>query len=325
MLKVAQVIILLSCIFNIHAELLIVKKTDIGFSSLGAFDERNYDEIADILLKYEWPMVITNNSLTEQEQNELLTNQPYAEENFISQKLKIINPDYDVIFIPTCLFELFILRQINDKFVTPYGKNSHWFLNPLEIAIKKAKTSIDIKNNYHAMYEEYNQANDIFYVYTHAYFYCNNFFLDTLFKQYPMLERSLDGLALSQAIENQSQNILDWLLQDKLSVPRYNGELGLHKDTIDSISQDNKIIVQTMLLEYTARLENKGLLLRGSKKIDVIINLNGGSIPVLGNSLGSLTIFPNNRNYDEKPRSLSFGNSLFAGFVFDLGAGALFL
>lgn len=216
---------------------------------------------------------------------------------------------------------MFILKQVDDKFITPYGKNSHWFLNPLEIAISKWKNSIEVTSSSYA-YKEYNQANDLFYIYTHAYFYCNNLLLDTLFKQYPMLQTISGGLELSQAIEDQSQIILAWLLQGKISVPRYNGELRLHADTIDSISQDNKIIIQTMLLEYAARLENKGLLLRGSKKIDVTINSKNEVITVLGNSLGSLTILPNNRNYDEKPRSLSFGNSLFAGFVFDLGACA---
>lgn len=322
-MKLATKIIFLSFnIFAIHAELLIVKKISMGFSELGAVDERNYDEIAHVLLNYQWPMTISNNSLTQQEQNALFTNQSYAEENFIRQKLQMINPDYDVIFIPTCLFELFILKQINDKFITPFVKNSHRFLNPLEIAISTWTERIEIKSPAHAMYEEYNHVNDLFYIYSHAYFYCNNLLLHALFKQYPILQKSLGGLELSQAIEEQSQTILDWLLQDKLSVPRYNGEFRLQKDTIDSISQDNKIIIQAMLFEYVARLENKGLLLRGSKDIDVTINSKNEAITVLGNSLGSLTIFPKNRNYDEKPRSLSFGNSLFAGFVFDLGACA---
>lgn len=63
-MKFATKIIFLSlCIFNIHAELLIVKRTDTGFSPLGAFDQRNYDEIANLLLSYQWPMIISNHSL----------------------------------------------------------------------------------------------------------------------------------------------------------------------------------------------------------------------------------------------------------------------
>lgn len=100
------------CIFSMQAELLVVKQGENGFLPLDASDEVNKAAIADVLLKYQWPMVIANTALTEQEQNELLTSgKPYAEEEFIRNKLKQIDERYDVVFIPTSLYELFAITQ----------------------------------------------------------------------------------------------------------------------------------------------------------------------------------------------------------------------
>jgi len=132
-----QLLVMMSlCAFNfvMHAELLVVKKGDQGFVSLNEKDEVNKAAIADVFLKYEWPMVIANTALTKQEQDELLTaetaDKPYAEEMFIRKKLKEIDEHYDVVFIPTALYELFALSF--------YKKNTE---NPLSAAISNMSSS----------------------------------------------------------------------------------------------------------------------------------------------------------------------------------------
>ena len=49
---------------HIHATLLVVKKEHDCFVCLDARDKPNYEEIGDVFLRYQWPMVITNSSLT---------------------------------------------------------------------------------------------------------------------------------------------------------------------------------------------------------------------------------------------------------------------
>lgn len=72
-----------------HAELLIIKKGPEGLMSLDEYDKSNESMLAATLLNYEWPAVIANTQLASKEQDELLNpNKPYAEENFIREKIK---------------------------------------------------------------------------------------------------------------------------------------------------------------------------------------------------------------------------------------------
>jgi hypothetical protein len=97
----------------VHPELLIVKQTADGFVPLDETDKANNgNRIADVLLKYQWPMCIAT-PLSEQEQDALLTADiPFAEENFIETKLRQIDDTYRVVFIPTTLYELFTMVQL---------------------------------------------------------------------------------------------------------------------------------------------------------------------------------------------------------------------
>ena len=100
----------------IRAEYLIIKKTEQGLVPLDTSDEPHAEAIIKILFDYQWPMVVANLSMTRQEQEELLTaGQPNGEEEFLRKKIKEINPNYDVIFIPTTIYELFALADVNKK------------------------------------------------------------------------------------------------------------------------------------------------------------------------------------------------------------------
>lgn len=100
---------------NLQATLLVVKRENNRFVCLDESDKLNHDAIGDVFLRYQWPMVITNSSLTENEKNELLSSdQEYAEEKFIRKKLQEIDPTYDVVFIPTSLYEMFVVSKYYD-------------------------------------------------------------------------------------------------------------------------------------------------------------------------------------------------------------------
>jgi len=103
-----------------YSQLLIVKRNqdNTGFIPLDASDNSNKAALSKILLKYEWPTVIATTDLTPEEQDQLLSScqdSTYAEEDFISKKLQEINPRYHAVFIPTTLYELFIMTQYSEK------------------------------------------------------------------------------------------------------------------------------------------------------------------------------------------------------------------
>src|SRR5579872_6730892 len=95
----------------LYAELLVVKKDAAGMiAALDNADEARYLAAMNILMKYQWPMC-TISQLTEDEQKELLSpGVPAAEENFIRKKIKALDQNLDVVFVPTTIYELFCLR-----------------------------------------------------------------------------------------------------------------------------------------------------------------------------------------------------------------------
>lgn len=137
--------ILISAI-PVYAELLVIKKGKHGFVPLDESDEKNKSLIAHILLKYEWPMVIANSDLTKQEEDELLSPKPYAEEKFIRRKLQAINPNYDVVFIPTSIYELFAVTsdQVpNSPLTNAYKESSSRWIDIADLSPVDKKSLLD--------------------------------------------------------------------------------------------------------------------------------------------------------------------------------------
>lgn len=186
------------CVFTMHAEFLVLKQTDTGFAALNGDDVVNKAAIADIFLKYQWPMVISNSSLTEEEQNELLTSDlPYAEEKFIRKKLKEINQDYDVIFIPTSLYELFMCSDL----ISIIHKEFKVFVKAQRIECAEALNIMNQPSGVvcEKVYQEYRDANNLFY--PDAFFYGNNTFVNFLFDTYPALQSNENSVILSEQIK----------------------------------------------------------------------------------------------------------------------------
>jgi len=98
---------------HIFAELLIVKKVGDTMVPLDENDVPASDIIEDILLKYQWPMVVTS-KLTKKERFALMfKGKPYAEERFIEAKIRkeTKRDDLHVVFVPTTIYELFVMVQ----------------------------------------------------------------------------------------------------------------------------------------------------------------------------------------------------------------------
>lgn len=116
----------------LQAELLVVKRINKHFGPLDASDESNKVALSTIFLNYEWPTVIANSSLTSAERDALLTaGRPNAEEDFIRTRVKLVNPSYDIIFIPTSIYELFVMAKYAESAV-----------NQLKLAAQESKKKL---------------------------------------------------------------------------------------------------------------------------------------------------------------------------------------
>ena len=223
----------------VHAELLIIKREG-GIDSPSRFVPLDKDDIAkhgkaisDVLLSYAWPMCISKLSfeqktVADQEQkdlDELLSpDKKYAEELFIQKKLQALPglSNYHVIYIPTCLYELFSITQI---FSNPEQQNifqakidalcairiniirvSATIVNPLRIkfSLKKTLASDTISDVQARMYRTYDAANDNFFLLCKdesPALFINSALIKMLFDKYGELESSPDALTLSNILK----------------------------------------------------------------------------------------------------------------------------
>jgi hypothetical protein len=339
----AKIIILSFWISNLHAELLIIKRiapveskpnyrqfnltnrSSFAHQSyvapLDASDKLNYPAIAQILLNYQWPMVIANQNLTSTEKDELFAPIPNNEENFIRRKLQEINPAYDVAFIPTCLYEMFVLTAMQSK-----SSN-----NPLSKLYRNITAKVFVQPT--DMYKNYRIDNAK--AYSEAFFYNNNLLLQELFHHYPIVQRATNGFDLSDKIKQLSSSIAAWIIDKNIpetncltfsfdeNIIDFNNELSVN---LGNTIKSNGIIAQTIRLEYQARVLNKGLLLRGTSMIHACLDKN---LSILQNSqivcgdfiqLHSSHKKSLSRKGSIRPLSISFGNSLLAGYMQDISA-----
>jgi len=340
---------------NLHSELLVVKKTENGFAPL---DYSNMDkDISEILLKYQWPMVITSN-LSESEQNELLTSgKPNAEEIFIEKKLreKKGNNNLSVVFIPTALSELFVFLQtiktkneinplqevvkpILNLYSTDVDKWMSTFMIDLTEIIDSRDTS---KLKYQKIDAVYLKHNNNFFLTTFAYegfqitahAFINQLFTSRLFAKYPELMQGDDPQMLSDIIKIKSNEIASDLISEILSSNLIDLQPNLCplKEIGSKLANEkqNNVIAKDIALEYEARKLNKAVLFRGT----AFLKLQVGGI---GEDKTKKLLAGSTMKHDDwdepieqlykkkeiRAYSISFGNSLFAGVFIDCGACA---
>jgi hypothetical protein len=307
-------------------ELLIVKKTAEGFGPLDDSDVVNSTIIANILLKYQWPMCIAA-ELTEEEQNELLSSgQPCAEEFSIQKKIRehLKDNSYYVVFIPTTIYELFCMAQVFDvkDRLNPFQAQAedtigeferdekHWsdlrkILNKDEIAPVIRKQMFDIYKEINKTFFDGREKN--------ASFYINNALAAELFSKYPLLKNSVNDLDFSLTIQSHANEFAQYLTDRILRAhkpfnrnPIYwrigrgafslmNEEMGRLIASLKTEHQTN-ILAKIIALEYEARKQNKALLLRGTSLEEFQISL--GKDPKKAALLGS-TLMKQESEFDE--------------------------
>ncbi len=311
----------------LEAELVIIKQNKQGFfSPLESLDKPYAKAIADIMLTYSWPTVIANSSLASEESAELFSNKAYAEEQFITEKLQKINSNYRALFIPTALYELFAIIYYSGSLENCLKKiEKSFFLGSINLQINL--NSIDKKNQQikEKNYDLYRASNSFFY--SDAFFIINNELISALFDFYKPAKKIKNKEVLSAELKNRVPDFAAFLLKNKKS-----SGIDLKESLLPSSNTLNKssILARALSLEYEAAEANRTVLFRGSSGIELKIRKhssnNRNRLELLGSSIKEEGLFNtilerySSRNY--KPYSVSFGNSLFAGYFNDKGACA---
>jgi len=340
----------------LHPELLVIKKENGHFAPLTEADLPDSQKIMDIILKYEWPMCIASD-LTPAEQDALLTpNKPFAEERFIQNKIQeSVGKQYEVIFIPTAIYELFGIF-LGEPFKTVHrriaqGKGIIASANPLEIAREKYRIAfagrstdtIDPRKILQSLnpaavraqvFNLYKEVNAIFFnTEQSAAFYTNAVLGMFLFDRYPELAESRSALELFTIIKSRAGDITTRLR--KIIITFYEQQIAAQAQSVDFIVKmfknslqnepQTNIISKVIHLEYEARELNKGLLLRGTsfEALQVGFGQQPKEMLLAGSTLQNKKALE--KEYAKKtltPYSISFGNSLFAGSQGDHTASA---
>ncbi len=328
--------ILLTASTLLQAELLVIKHTKNGFAALEAQDEPNKIKIADILLAYQWPMVIGNSNLTEQEMDELLTaDVPNAEETFIRKKVKEIDVRYDIVFFPTALYQLYTATTFqNNYLLTAIKDKSAKILlthEAKQLSKKQPENSSQmLRLNFDT---EKILSNNVFY--PEIFFLVNDSLANVLLAFDSTLKHCTNATVFSDKIEARAQELAQFFFSAmKDSLCKCEKSDAQNPKLIDT----EGVLFQGIALEYEARSINKALLWRGSDPIKLLIKKNCVPLPILGSTIKecilwrldgtikerALSLQDINKNIKNEltPYSISFGNSLFGGLVFDLGACA---
>lgn len=283
---------------SLRAELVIFKQEEGKLMPLDVADiAKDGDALAAILLKYEWPMCIAS-QLSEEDRDTLLAPDVfYAEELFIQNKINEIFGQYRVVFIPTCLFELFVITHlfatkgqknplqdlINKIMTAKYGSEfqRQWIIDITKKInsgnFEDFKSLANVRHEINLVYKKINDS--VYYGKNSLFFYINGLLTTKLVTLYPDLQNQTTSLMLSQIIKKHSSQLLSLLMSDFFAL--YSAKkpenlwlphVGDHQER-DNINEmalllkketEDAIVANVMKLEYEARDQNKALLIRGT-------------------------------------------------------------
>jgi len=315
----------------LHPELLVIKKENGRFAPLTEADLPDSQKIMDIILKYEWPMCIASD-LTPEEQDALLTpNKPFAEEHFIRRKIQdSVGKQYEVVFVPTTIYELFCLLQwaksLNRPLASPFDKVVAPLLTVRKpiISLSQALANTNPTTARKEVFDVYKKANGLFFndKENNVAFYINCALGTSLFTEYPELAKSSNAL-ISGIIKNKAPTLAaQWKshILDELEKQGSNLSPYFWVATNILLKGRQSIINKIIHLDYEARELNKGLLLRATsfEKLQVGFGQQPKEALLAGSTVRKQYGFE--KAYKEKlldPYSVSLGNSLFAGILRD--------
>ncbi|MFA6264077.1 MAG: metallophosphoesterase [Candidatus Babeliales bacterium] len=321
------------------AELLLVTKTaDGGLSSVTNKDP-NCKILYETILKYQWPTCLaTLHQLSDEEKQALFTPTPHAEENFIRQQVKKINQSYDVIFIPTILYELFCLSRemLGDAYFEQTKASSWESTESVKPVLERdGSRKQDVLN----LYDVQNHASGL----QNTFFAINEKLMNYLLRNGLFTDNKLFDVTTFEDVQQRVQKnliakmikalITQLLIVDETNyfVFRDNASIrAILQQELNESSTENMFFYNVAKLEYEAREGNKALLYRGVSPFDAFLGYGEKDVEYKGKVL-DLAVPASDKGEFEKlkelhrkktliPRSISYGNSLFAGIINDSGS-----
>ena len=301
------------------------------------------DKISDVLLKYQWPMCIQSDLTPAEIAEYLAPDKPYAQEQFVQKKLQeVVSPaeiDLNVMFVPDSFYQLFcIAQQSYNQFhkqykmaqkagnmdVLPFHDASERPIDPL----RKDAARASLKKSFSEINELFFKSKDR----ESALSSVNNRLAQYIFNACPEVCEQKSIVDVSNALESK----LEPLKASRCEIMAQNDEYkktasrnGISSDTSKWFEQERqtRIISTVMGFEYEARASNKALILRGT---DVLEEENSfkhaqqeQKMILAGSTVHGTRSFKHSLlGTQEKPYSISYANSLFAGFYQDPGGCA---
>lgn len=348
---IALLIICISSVSFVLPELVIGKRVHGDFAPLEDSDQELFKSAHKILTTYQWPMCLAHiHEFSQQEQELLFSSQPYAEEKFIRNKLQELDSSLDLIFVPTTLYELFCYviffkasneasysslsgtsktvfdatQAIRDKFLL--GEFDELYYQ--SIARKPVVEERRLSFAFYAAFNELSAVSDFAFI-------AHQQLASFLINHVAGCAQPATSGKLSKKIEQQRASLAQEIITELVSVSAsdYNFQkLKKELDRTKKLKRDG-MVAKALELEYKARKHNRMLLWRGTEGVSQCIKalapaskLKSLSKQLLDSALraqslqGFVTLIRAQAEKAFQPFSLSYGNSLFAAFLYDCGA-----
>jgi hypothetical protein len=289
-------------------------------------------------------------SIAHADQMESMTSEkihPINEEPFLREKLSKINPQLDIAFVPTILFELFcwysmeqgLLPNLADAELGQFFKARNFDNKILEI-LKDSSNSI---KNALLLYDQINVNPQV----QKSYQIINNAFvefLQTILKNTPGKMEDLKTSTLSLIIKELCFSIKDHLFKSLTLSEFYKKNAFLqplnmmYSNTVDAQNPEKDFFARIIHLEYEAHEQFAGILYRGLGALYAYSPSKRTIVPIIDSMLNmqySVNEYQQLLQAYAKPegissfinfatlRSISYGNSLLGGMFEDPEACAL--
>lgn len=299
-------------------------------------------KIYDILMRYQWPMSISSaSSMTADEKAALFGSREDAERIFIERKVKEIDAKYTVVYVPTTLYELFVINWYIDVKNKP---NHSEILSALGVTLREhASGTIEVRIDEEIVsmlkvgqkqsYENIVKISDA----SNSRMRQLHFLINKEFGAYYLKKMSeVSGDSKEPFFSYVAADLIKKItpkMESLLSYIHFEGVV-LENGTLNP----NSTIGRSLAVEYAARRDNKALLFRGTQEFvhkllehELPDDPESKRVNVLESSerVGDLYVFADDELKDvdssrSKPRSLSLGASLLAGVFNDSTACAYF-
>lgn len=335
--KFVFTIFLIFAAIPLQAVLIIFEKNDKGeVIPLAEKPDENIKTIIwDSIQKYEWPMCVAHAPFSDDIKADLFAPEAYAEEKYIQKIIndawrEIINQNssaadhYLVIFVPTAFYELFII----DELLQPQNR---WSYKQQTIDLFDELTK-DEMTPWADIWGKYFNANTQF---KDIYFTINTAVGARFLNDVQECADAQQGAETIKSVLTQEISILLDSIREQYENQFNTTAQTILLGSVKYLLQQQSVstlLEKIIALEYQAREKNAGLLFRGTRylQLDLLRPLEKQkndthefvgstfhhSLPLsLREDLGTRPILP---------FSVSFGNSLFAGSVYDKEASVFY-